>query len=126
MSAPHPGVDTKKDYTHDEENIDDPNGLTREERSFLANFPEDKKKKVIRKVDWRLVPFLTLLYLFSYIDRANIGNAKIEGLVEDLGMTDDQYRLCLSIFYVPYILFGTSVWPCSLLTKNHNFTSNDN
>lgn len=35
-----------------------------------------------------------------------IGNAKIEGLVEDLGMTDDQYRICLSIFYVPYILFG--------------------
>ncbi|KAL6353849.1 hypothetical protein LRP88_12844 [Fusarium phalaenopsidis] len=85
--------------------MDEASGLTYEELAFVRDFPEDKKKKVLWKVDVRLVPFLTLLYLFAYIDRANIGNAKIEGLVEDLGMTDDQYRICLSIFYVPYILF---------------------
>lgn len=96
----------KKDYAHDEDGVDEQTGLTRGELAFLAEFPEDKKKKAVRKVDYRLIPFLTLLYLFSYIDRANIGNAKIEGLVEDLNMTDDQYRLCLSIFYVPYIIFG--------------------
>lgn len=39
--------------------------LTYEEASFLANFPEEKRKKLYRKVDWRLVPMLALLYLFS-------------------------------------------------------------
>jgi hypothetical protein len=60
-------------------------------------------------VDLRLVPILALLYLISYIDRANIGNAKIEGLVDDLHLTGTQYNIALSIFFVPYILFGTTV-----------------
>lgn len=40
---------------------------------------------------------LALLYLISQIDRANIGNAKIEGMVKDLRMTDVQYNTVLSI-----------------------------
>lgn len=52
-------------------------------------------------------PALRLTAIFADIRcHGWIGNAKIEGLVEDLGMSDDQYRLCLSIFYVPYIIFG--------------------
>ncbi|EEU43615.1 uncharacterized protein NECHADRAFT_94941 [Fusarium vanettenii 77-13-4] len=98
-------VSNKLSYAHEEGDLDEASGLTHEELAFVRDFPDGKKKKVLWKVDVRLVPFLTLLYLFAYIDRANIGNAKIEGLVEDLGMTDDQYRICLSIFYVPYILF---------------------
>ncbi|KXH34199.1 major facilitator superfamily transporter [Colletotrichum nymphaeae SA-01] len=48
-------------------------------------------------VDVRLIPMLALLYLICHIDRANIGNAKIEGMVEDLGMTGVQYNTVLSI-----------------------------
>jgi len=94
-------------------------GLTAEETDFYENFPEDKKKKMIRKIDFRLVPVLAvsrneapnctshsladtrcqLLYLMAHIDRANIGNAKIEGMVEDLGMTGIQYNIALSLFF---------------------------
>ena len=49
------------------------------------------------KVDIRLIPMLALLYLAAHIDRANIGNAKIEGMIEDLGMTGVQYNTVLSI-----------------------------
>lgn len=49
------------------------------------------------QVDMRLVPVLALLYLMAHIDRANIGNAKIEGMVKDLGMTGVQYNTVLSI-----------------------------
>lgn len=45
----------------------------------------------------RLIPMLSLLYLSAHIDRANIGNAKIEGMVKDLHMTDVQYNTVLSI-----------------------------
>jgi hypothetical protein len=47
--------------------------LTSEEASFLASFSDEQKKVVLRKVDWRLVPMLLVLYLISFIDRANIG-----------------------------------------------------
>ena len=47
--------------------------LTPEEAGFLASFSDEQKKVVLRKVDWRLVPMLLVLYLISFIDRANIG-----------------------------------------------------
>jgi hypothetical protein len=72
-------------------------GLTPDDEQFYIGFSEKRRKQVFRKVDVRLVPMLALLYLICHIDRANIGNAKIEGMVEDLGMTGVQYNTVLSI-----------------------------
>ncbi|KAL1954553.1 hypothetical protein VTO42DRAFT_1064 [Malbranchea cinnamomea] len=80
-------------------------GLSPEDASFLANFSDERRKKCVRKIDLRLCPVLALLYLCAYIDRANIGNAKIEGLTEDLNMSGTQYNIALAIFFVPYVLF---------------------
>lgn len=55
----------------------------------------------------RLVPIMAVLYLLSHIDRANIGNAKIEGMDKDLGLVGNQYNIATTIFFVPYIIFGT-------------------
>lgn len=49
------------------------------------------------QVDIRLIPMLAALYLICHIDRANIGNAKIEGMIDDLNMTGVQYNIVLSI-----------------------------
>lgn len=57
-------------------------------------------------MDIRLVPMLAVLYLISHLDRSNIGNAKIEGLVDDLQLTGIQWNIVLSIFFVPYVLLG--------------------
>ncbi|SPO06440.1 related to putative tartrate transporter [Cephalotrichum gorgonifer] len=78
--------------------------MTAEER-FVSSFPEKRKKKLLRKMDLHILPCLISLYLMSYIDRANIGNAKIEGMSQDLGLTGSQYSVVLSIFFVTYILF---------------------
>ena len=40
--------------------------------------------------------------LFAFIDRSNIGNAKIDGLTEDLGLTGNRFNIALVVFYVPY------------------------
>ena len=37
-------------------------------------------RKLVRKLDLRLVPWLSLLYLLSFLDRTNIGNAKLQGV----------------------------------------------
>ncbi|KAE8150657.1 major facilitator superfamily domain-containing protein [Aspergillus avenaceus] len=57
------------------------------------------------KIDLYIVPIASLMYLFCFIDRANIGNAKLAGLEKDLGMTGYDYNTLLSIFYISYIIF---------------------
>ncbi|RJE20241.1 MFS transporter [Aspergillus sclerotialis] len=47
--------------------------LSHDDEVFLAEFPEEAKTRVLRKVDWRLMPMLLLLYLIAYIDKTNIG-----------------------------------------------------
>ncbi|CAH0019840.1 unnamed protein product, partial [Clonostachys rhizophaga] len=86
--------------------------LSEEDRAYVEGFSEDAKKKALRKVDIRLIPMLTFLYLISFLDRANIvsdivsilGNAKIEGLMEDPKLDGTKYNIALSIFFVPYVL----------------------
>ncbi|KAL1406637.1 hypothetical protein Q8F55_008343 [Vanrija albida] len=62
-------------------------------------------KRLIRKVDIRLVPWLALLYLLSFLDRSNIGNANLFGLSKHLGLSSTQYGACLAIFFAFYVLF---------------------
>jgi hypothetical protein len=57
------------------------------------------------KLDLALIPWLSLLYLCSFLDRTNIGNAKLDGLQEDLRMSNGQYNAALTIFFVSYSVF---------------------
>lgn len=59
-----------------------------------AAFSPEMQKRVLRKMDLRLIPMLALLYLLAFLDRGNIGNAKIEGMLDDLHMTGPQYNWC--------------------------------
>nr|RBQ97623.1 hypothetical protein FVER53263_00125 [Fusarium verticillioides] len=73
------------------------------------------EKKVIRKVDRNLVPILFLLFLCAFIDRINIGNARIQGLEADLNMSGEDYNIALFTFFILYILLEV---PCNILLKN--------
>lgn len=57
-------------------------------------------RKVMLKVDLWLIPWLCLLYLLSFLDRTNVGNARLAGLEEDLGMKGHDYNNALTIFFV--------------------------
>ncbi|KAJ9632925.1 hypothetical protein H2204_007493 [Knufia peltigerae] len=59
----------------------------------------------IRKIDYRLIPLLTLLYLLAYIDRSNLGNAKIAGMYDDLELYGMKYNTALTVFFVTYVIF---------------------
>lgn len=80
----------------------------------MASFAHLDEKAILRKMDLRLIPMLALLYLLSFLDRGNIGNAKIEGLTEDLGMSGAQYNWCLTVFFFTYAAFEV---PSNLLLK---------
>ncbi|KAG7046537.1 MFS general substrate transporter [Colletotrichum scovillei] len=62
-------------------------------------------KRLDRKFDVHIIPWLFGIWLFAFIDRSNIGNAKIDGLLEDLDMgTGTKFNVALLVFYIPYIL----------------------
>ncbi|KAH8728708.1 SacI homology domain-containing protein [Phaeosphaeriaceae sp. PMI808] len=73
-------------------------------RSYELYTP-DEEKAVLKKLDRRLVSFMALLYCLSFLDRSNIGNARIAGLAEDLNLTSVQYEWLLWAFYITYIAF---------------------
>ncbi|KAF9180833.1 hypothetical protein BGZ51_005876 [Haplosporangium sp. Z 767] len=62
-------------------------------------------KKLRAKIDRRLIPLLSILYLCSFLDRVNIGNAKVAGLATDLNLAPSEYNWALSIFFIGYVLF---------------------
>lgn len=49
-----------------------------------------------------------MLYLWCFIDRANIGNARLAGFEKDLGLKGYQYNVLLTCFYISYIVFEVS------------------
>lgn len=62
----------------------------------------DAEQRLIRKMDLHILPFVVLLYLFSFLDRVNIGNARLYGLEEDLGLVGDQYQIAVSLLFITY------------------------
>lgn len=51
------------------------------------------EKKLLRKIDIHLIPILWLLFLCAFIDRINIGNARIQGMESDLDMKGSDYNM---------------------------------
>jgi MFS family permease len=62
------------------------------------------EKKLLRKIDTRLMPLLMLIYVLNYLDRNNIATARLGTLEEDLGLVGTQYNTVISLFFVGYIL----------------------
>lgn len=63
---------------------------------------EDKTtRRLIRKIDIRLLPVLAVIYAFALIDRVNLPNARVAGMDEDLQLSvGDRYSLIVMIFFV--------------------------
>ncbi|KAJ4297385.1 hypothetical protein N0V88_004304 [Collariella sp. IMI 366227] len=63
------------------------------------------ERKLVRRLDFMLLPWLCFLYLLAFLDRTNIGNAKIAGLAKDLDLSTPSYNATLTIFFVSYAVF---------------------
>ncbi|KAH6848469.1 major facilitator superfamily domain-containing protein [Alternaria rosae] len=61
-------------------------------------------KRLVKRLDWRLMPCITLMFLMNYLDRINVSNARLAGLQEDLHMTDTIWNTGISTFYVGYLV----------------------
>ncbi|KAH7234529.1 major facilitator superfamily domain-containing protein [Fusarium solani] len=73
-----------------------------------GNQQEDAQfeKRVLRKVDWRLLPILGCLYTIALVDRSNVAVARISGMDEDLGLDQgSRASISLMVFFIGYIIF---------------------
>jgi hypothetical protein len=120
MSSNHPAESGKPEQLHlEESSIANDDGCIDE-----TSFDKDAEKRLLRKLDWHIVPILWLIFMLAFLDRTNvclapggsnvmssadsilqIGNARIQGMTEDLNMTGNDYNIALLSFFVTYILF---------------------
>jgi hypothetical protein len=105
--------------TEDEHRLlDDPEILKAWMDPSLPN--REEETRMVRKVDLRMMPILWVMYVLNYLDRTNIGNAKVAGMDADLHMNSaDDYSIALLIFFIGYLLFEVPVRLryCLVVTK---------
>ncbi|KAL1855819.1 hypothetical protein VTK73DRAFT_8461 [Phialemonium thermophilum] len=80
------------------------------------DFSGPRLRKLVRKIDWHVLPQLIIIYLMSYIDRTNVGNAKLFGALPDLHMSGQDWNTALPS-NIALKRFGPKIWlPLLLLT----------
>jgi len=98
-STIHPEIDMSHEEKHDLEQI--------ETKDNVQSVHDTKfEKRVLRKIDTRLLPILGCLYTIALVDRSNIAVARISGMDEDLDLAvDNRVSIVLMVFFIGYIIF---------------------
>src|SRR5215218_10449010 len=79
----------------------------------VARSPSASLDEAYRKITWRLIPFLMVLWILAWIDRVNIGFAKLQ-MLSDLKFSETVYGLGAGIFFLGYFFFEV---PSNLLLQ---------
>ncbi|KAG7445923.1 MFS general substrate transporter [Guyanagaster necrorhizus] len=64
---------------------------------------EAEERRLVRKIDFRCMPALVILFILNFIVRGNLANARLKGLQSDLHLNDTQYATTLSVLFAGYI-----------------------
>lgn len=80
----------------------------------MMDVDDQAEKTLVRKVDRHLVPMIMMAYLLCFLDRTNIGNARLFGMEEDLGLTGNQYQIAVAVLFIPYVLIEV---PSNMILK---------
>ncbi|BEJ00154.1 hypothetical protein CcaverHIS631_0500110 [Cutaneotrichosporon cavernicola] len=90
-------TDEKREFNHVDEAKED----------TMVEYTPVEERKLVWKLDLILIPFAMMLYMSAYLDRGNLGNARLMGLESDtLENSDTNYSIALVCFYISYIVFA--------------------
>ncbi|GAA6062306.1 hypothetical protein JCM10212_006858, partial [Sporobolomyces blumeae] len=105
-STPRSTFSTVPDDDDEKRSSSPPSTKTSDALPVVDYTPEDERR-VVRKVDLFLMPGLTFLYLLSFLDRSNVGNAKGAGMLKDIGLAHkpEVYNTALALYFLGYVLF---------------------
>lgn len=87
--------------------------MTKEEARRLVD--HKREKALVRKLDLRVLLPIAIIFFWAFVDRANIGYARLQGLEKDLRMVGNDFNVALLVQIAPYIFFEV---PSNLLLKH--------
>ncbi|KUJ08741.1 MFS general substrate transporter [Mollisia scopiformis] len=99
---------------HIDANLPAAREVSSDEEIRHGEWTEEDERRIRWRMDVRMIPTVLMLYLMCFIDRSNIGNARIEGMATDLKLVGYRFNWALTIFYLAYI--GTEI-PSNLVLK---------
>ncbi|KAG6001700.1 hypothetical protein E4U21_003902 [Claviceps maximensis] len=73
---------------------------------FLPSSPEEYavvETRLVRRLDWTLMPVMISMIVLNYLDRNALPNARIQGIEKDIGLQDDQFNICISVLFAGYL-----------------------
>lgn len=71
-----------------------------------------EERRLVRKLDWRLMPILFASYFMNKLDQNAIANARLNNLEKDLGLTGNQFNICVSVLYAGYTVIQVGSLSC--------------
>lgn len=71
------------------------------EAEYIRDHDPNIEDRILRKCDWHIIPWLFGIWLCAFIDRSNIGNARIDGLTQDLHLTGNKFNIALGKLFGP-------------------------
>lgn len=103
QSVPQNNINMSKDDKEDLERMEtESHAENTVEHTIDAKF----EKRVLRKIDFRLLPILGCLYTIALVDRSNVAVARISGMDQDLGLAQgNRVSIILMVFFIGYIIF---------------------
>lgn len=121
MSVPFPSL-LYFSFIMDTSSFDNEKEIINKEETSEPSYTREDERRMVRVFDFRLLPFLSFMYLFSSLDRSSVGkvlisvwatkdavnlscmsitgNAVLDNFEQDLGMTGNQLNTAITIFYV--------------------------
>ncbi|OJI96304.1 hypothetical protein ASPVEDRAFT_48535 [Aspergillus versicolor CBS 583.65] len=104
MTSNPANLQLQDDHSHDKP------WANHQESPETADWTGSQKKsdpaeiRLVRKIDFVMMPVLWIMYWFNYLDRNAITVARLDNLEAELGLSSTQYQTCVSILFVGYIL----------------------
>ncbi|KAF3919019.1 hypothetical protein ABW21_db0200422 [Orbilia brochopaga] len=81
----------------------------------VMHLDPDLERSLVKRLDLHIIPVVMTLYMLAFLDRINIGNARLYGLEEELGIAGTlKYQTAVSLLFVTYLLFEV---PSNLVLK---------
>ncbi|KAM0332511.1 hypothetical protein ACHAQA_002794 [Verticillium albo-atrum] len=79
-----------------------------------AEWTEKEEKKLVRRLDWRICSWVCLMFFALQLDRGNISQALSDNMLDDLGLSTNQYNYGMTIFY---LCFLSAELPSQMISK---------
>ncbi|KAH9807329.1 MFS general substrate transporter [Teratosphaeria destructans] len=105
----HVPIEIKNIFAH-AKSLDDSPGTPSSSRltepdSHTPTIDPAIERHVVRRCDLRVIPPVFMMFMMTFWDRVNIGNAKIQGMTTELGLVGNEFNIATMILFIPFVLF---------------------